>query len=130
MESMGRLQVFIDPIEYKEKMEEVQALPRRKQRQWKSHLRDKYGTLSRLIYRDGKLWNYSLLASQYVEVLPFDPTGKHASWVPTSHLGREIAAGGDMAAKIYAEVDANYTGNHYRNHFVKRGKQSDGCVRG
>ena len=121
--------VTIDPVEYEDKMKEVQTLPQRKQKQWKSHLLDKYGTKSRLIYRDGKLWNYSLFESQYVEVLPFDRTAKHM--VPTSHLGHAtIAGGGDMAAEIHAEVTANHTGKHYRNHFVKIGKQSDGCVRG
>lgn len=120
--------VMIEPTEYKEKMKEIESLPERKQKQWKSHLLDKRGTKSRLIYRNGKLWNYSLIASQYVEVRPFDPTSY--DMVPASRLGQAIVAGGDMASEIHAEVDEHHTGNHYRNHAVKVPKQSDGRVRG
>ena len=42
---------------------EVEALPERKRKQWKSSLLDEQGARSRLIYRDGKLLNYSLIVA-------------------------------------------------------------------
>ena len=102
--------VLVDPTEYNEKLKEVEMLPSRKQKQWKSYMMDKYGTKSRLIYRDGKLWNYSLFSNKFVEVRPFKPTD---NFMPASRLEHAITAGGDISAEIHAEADENHTGKHY-----------------
>jgi hypothetical protein len=43
----------------------VRALSPKRQRQWRSSLTDKWGTKTRLIYRDGQLLNYSLTTRSY-----------------------------------------------------------------
>ena len=62
--------IVIEDSAYDQFKAEVEALPKRRQKLWKFILLDKWGTKSRLAYKDGKLLNYSLLKHDFVEVIP------------------------------------------------------------
>ena len=62
---------WIEDDAYDQLIAEVEALPKRRQQLWKSVLLDKWGTKSRLAYREGKLLNYSLLKHEFVEAVPW-----------------------------------------------------------
>ena len=126
------MQVAIDDNVYDQMLAEVEALPERKRKQWKSSLLDEQGARSRLIYRDGKLLNYSLIRHAFVEAVP------QRSWPPPrmaffvcSRVSQEVFAHREnITTAVEQEILTNCTGEHHRNNFVKVGKQSDGRVRG
>ena len=125
------MQVAIDDNVYDQMLAEVEALPERKRKQWKSSLLDEQGARSRLICPDGKLLNYSLIRRAFVEAVP------QRSWLlprkvfVCSRVGQEVPAHGEnITTAVEQEILTNCTGEHHRNHFVKVGKQSDGRVRG
>ena len=107
---------------------EAEALPKRRQKLWKSILLDKWGTKSRLAYKDGKLLNYSLLKHDFAEVIPRRSLPSRG--VPYSRADQEALDGANITTSVEDEMMNNYTGNHYRNNYVKIPKSSDGRLRG
>ena len=120
--------IVIEDDAYDQLKAEVEALPKRRQKLWKSVLLDKWGTKSRLAYKDGKLLNYSLLKHDFVEAIPRRSIPAHA--VPYNRIGQEALDGANITATLEDEMINNYTGNHYRNSHVKIPKSSDGRLRG
>lgn len=107
---------------YEMLMRSYAAAPKKKV--WKETLCDKWGTKSRVRF-EGGLVNWSLLHHKWVPILPY---GSLCDPVPTSGVGEAIAAGEDPNAAVETAVDANYTGNHYRNHRVRVPKSVYGCA--
>ena len=120
--------IVIEDSVYDQFKAEVEALPKRRQKLWKFILLDKWGTKSRLAYRDGKLLNYSLLKHDFVEVIPRRSLPSRG--VPYSRVGQEALDGANIATSVEDEMMNNYTGNHYRNNYVKIPRSSDGRLRG
>ena len=120
--------IVIEDSVYDQFKAEVEALPKRRQKLWKFILLDKWGTKSRLAYKDGKLLNYSLLKHDFVEVIPRRSLPSRG--VPYSRVGQEALDGANIATSVEDEMMNNYTGNHYRNNYVKIPKSSDGRLRG
>ena len=81
--------ICIPESHYKGIMQEIQAMKPKKQKKRKSYLTDKWGTRTRCKYRDGKIYNWSLLAKEWQEVEVFDCS----KGIPTSRLGRMLKAG-------------------------------------
>ena len=120
--------IVIEDSVYDQFKAEVEALPKRRQKLWKFILLDKWGTKSRLAYKDGKLLNYSLLKHDFVEVIPRRSLPSRG--VPYSRVGQEALDGANITTSVEDEMMNNYTGNHYRNNYVKIPKSSDGRLRG
>ena len=92
------LNIVIEDDAYDQLIAEVEALPKRRQQLWKSVLLDKWGTKSRLAYREGKLLNYSLLKHEFVEAVPRRSLPGHA--VPCSRSGQEALDGANITAVL------------------------------
>ena len=120
--------IVIEDGAYDQLKAEVEALPKRRQKLWKSILLDKRGTKSRLAYKDGKLLNYSLLKHDFVEAIPRRSVPDHG--VPCSRVDQEALDGANITTFVEDEMMNSYTGNHYRNNYVKLPKSSDGRLRG
>ena len=120
--------IVIEDSAYDQLKAEVESLPKRRQKLWKFILLDKWGTKSRLAYKDGKLLNYSLLKHDFVEVIPRRSLPSRG--VPYSRVGQEALDGANITTSVEDEMMNNYTGNHYRNNYVKLPKSSDGRLRG
>ena len=120
--------IVIEDSVYDQFKAEVEALPKRRQKLWKFILLDKWGTKSRLAYKDGKLLNYSLLKHDFVEVIPRRSLPSRG--VPYSRVGQAALDGANITTSVEDEMMNNYTGNHYRNNYVKLPKSSDGRLRG
>ena len=120
--------IVIEDSAYDQLKAEVEALPKRRQKLWKFILLDKWGTKSRLAYKDGKLLNYSLLKHDFVEVIPRRSLPSRG--VPYSRVDQEALDGANITTFVEDEMMNNYTGKHYRSNYVKLPKSSDGRLRG
>ena len=121
--------IVIEDDAYDQLKAEVESLPKRRQKLWKSVLLDKWGTKTRLAYRDGKLLNYSLLKHDFVEAIPRRSVPDHG-FTPCNRVDQEALDGANITTSVEDEMMNNYTGNHYRNNYVKIPKSSDGRLRG
>ena len=54
-------EIQVPDLTYEQYMSEVMSLQPKKRKAWKQTLVDKNGTKTRCMYRDGKIYNYSLL---------------------------------------------------------------------
>ena len=123
-------QVAIADEVYNEWLQEVNTLKPRKQKNWQSWLRKQRGekTHVRFNVEAGEFENYSpahearqykKLSATWVQVIPMSRV-REDEYHPMSAKGSafgvsdEAGVGATMAA-----MQANYTGNHYRNHSVK-----------
>ena len=73
-------------------MAEINRLKPRKRKQWKAYLLDKWGARTRCKYENGKIWNWSLLEKEWVEVV-HDNDSRGYPGPPKSRLGRMLKAG-------------------------------------
>ena len=62
--------VMISDEDYDHHMNLVKKMPPKKRNQYKGSLTDKWGQRSKLIFRDGDLWNYCLFYKKIVRVEP------------------------------------------------------------
>ena len=60
--------IGISESQYKEFMREIKAMKPNKRKNWKNYLTDKWGTRTRCKYRNGKIYNWSLIASELMFV--------------------------------------------------------------
>ena len=81
--------IGISESQYKEFMREIKAMKPNKRKNWKNYLTDKWGTRTRCKYRNGKIYNWSLIAKEWQEVRATD----WSQTMPTSRLGRMLKAG-------------------------------------
>ena len=58
--------------QYDSLMGEVMAIPEKKRKLWKGNIKDRFGTLTRCVYRDGKIHNWSLVTHGWEEVHRID----------------------------------------------------------
>ena len=116
-------------------MEEIMALPDKKRAAWKRTLIDNTGTKTRCVYRDGKIYNYSVKAHMWAEVRSMSDAREEVQsgaveWTPLSPAGVAMMESDEAALRaLNQETDANQTGNHYRNKHIRIPKSSDSRVR-
>ena len=84
-------------------MREIKAIKPNKQKKWKKYLTDKYGTRTRCKYRNGKIYNWSLIAEEWQEVIETD----WSQFIPTSRLGRMLKAGIPHETAFNLEIAIN-----------------------
>eukprot|EP00961_Rhodomonas_salina_P190180 2565970-Rhodomonas_salina.1 len=65
-----RTVIYIPDEQYNSFMDEVLKVPVKKRKNWKDCLEDKLGTKTKLIYKEGKLMNYSIPTKKFEEVIP------------------------------------------------------------
>ena len=109
----------------------IMTLPPKKRLKWKAHLMDEFGVNTRCIYKDGKIYNWSLIIHRWALVSPI-PLLLKDPIMPVSAVGDVMCSGaGDEIVNmtVQQEVAKNHTGKHTRNKTVKVPKQADGCVR-
>ena len=111
-------QIIIDAVSHAMVLAELEALSARKRKQWKSRLTDASGTHTRLIYRDGRLLNYSVIENEFVPVVSSDCCDV-SRMIPLTQLGAQLQAGRNIDEATAEQIAANHTGNHYRNHTTK-----------
>ena len=123
--------------EYDMHMAEIMALPLKKRKKWKARLTDKFGVTTRCVYRDGDIWNWSLITHRWAKVKPhgsvMNDRNEEVVWMPNSVVGDIVCSGADdesITAAVQLEAAYNHTGNHTRSNTVKVPPQSDGRVRG
>ena len=118
-------QIVISNNEYDTFLQEVMKLPEKKRKHFKSTLTDKYGQKTKVIWKDGKLLNYSLIAKACVEVIPQRDILKvikesnDVKW--NTKEGILCGMGFACDQVISKSVEENHTGNHEGrvNHTIK-----------
>ena len=108
----------------------VMAMPPRKRKNFKTTLRNKNDTKTKVKFVDGKLKNYDLETRKFVDIVcsrdlaEKERTSGHVM-VPCTFVGFTMSLaeelGDDRIRAIGFQMaqEANYTGNHYRNHTTK-----------
>ena len=122
-------QVAVTDEVYNEWLQEVKALKPRKQKNWQRWLRNKSGEKSRVRFNveTGEFENYSpahearqckKLSATWVQVVPLSRWRKEG--YPVSAVGHAFDVSDEAGeAALGAAIQANHTGNHYRNHSIK-----------
>ena len=115
---------------YNEWLQEVKTLKPRKQKNWQSYLLNKGGAKSRVRFNveTGEFENYSpahearqykKLSATWVQVTPTSRV-REDKCHPISAVGHAFCVRDEAGVEAFmAAMQANYTGNHYRNHSVK-----------
>ena len=67
----------------------------RKKHNWSSYLVDRNGTKTKVIFKDGKLLNYSLLTYSYLPIVTVSWV-KEQEMIPVSSVGKAMASGEDV----------------------------------
>ena len=123
-------QVMVADREYNAWLQEVRALKPRKQKSWQGSLRNRQGVKSRVRFNveTGEFENYSpahedrqykKLSATWVHVIPMSRV-REDEYHPMSAEGNAFGVSDEAGAEaLMAEVQANHTGSHYRNHSVK-----------
>lgn len=126
--------ILVPDSDYDNFMAQVFALPEKKRKKWRGKLEDKWGTKTTCIYNDGKILNWCILPGEHrwVVVVPRRIQEEVSTPIePISHVGAAMLFGDEAGmAAMQSEVEANHTGNHYRNKKVAVPKQKDGRARG
>ena len=126
---MHSYEIAVDDLTYERYMSEIMSLQPKKRKAWKQTLTDKHGIKTRCMYRDGKIYNYSLVAHKWAEVKTMSEC-RSTGFVPLSSLGIATLESDEAAIEAFKKaVDESHTGNHHRNTSVRIPKSSDGCVR-
>ena len=123
--SSSENQIIVSDNEYDTFLQHVMKLPEKKRKQFKSSLTDKYGQKTKVIWKDGKLLNYSLLAKAYAEVIPqrvilqVIKESNDVKW--NTKEGILCGMGFACDQVISKSVEENHTGNHEGrvNHTIK-----------
>ena len=118
-------QIIVSDNEYDTFLQEVTKLPEKKRKQFKSSITDKYGQKTKVIWKDGKLLNYSLLAKAYAEVIPqrvilqVIKESNDVKW--NTKEGLLCGMGFACDQVITKSIEENHTGNHEGrvNHTIK-----------
>ena len=96
--------IYIPEAHYNKFMQEIKAIKPNKQKNWKNYLTDKWGTRSKCRYKDGKIYNWSLIASEWQQVFVIDWSKN----VATSRLGLLLQAGVPADAAFGLEIGINH----------------------
>ena len=137
--------IYIPDEQYNSLIDKVLKVPVKKRKNWKYLLCDKWGTKTKLIYKEGKLMNYSLFSQKFEEVVPqskieemkkdpeihFTPSSDFAKRCEFAFTLIDNSGCSDEDKAILKndihkflvdkEIEDNHTGNHYRNHYVNVG---------
>ena len=123
-------QVTVTDKMYNEWLQAVKALKPRKQKHWQEWLRNQRGEKSRVRFNveTGEFENYSpahearqykKLSATWVQVIPMSRV-REDEYHPMSAVGSAFGVSDEAGVgALMAAMQANYTGNHYRNHSVK-----------
>ena len=100
---------------YDAMMQEVMRLPARKRKNYKTFVLSKRGCRTKVVYRDGRLWNRdddpaSPWHGQYVRMAR--TPDNLAGLADVSPFARAMLTAEDPVAAFKAEVEKNHTGNH------------------
>ena len=95
--------IALDKDTYDRFMYDIRSLHPKKRRLWKDYLTDKWGQKTRCKYRNGKIYNWSLLAKEWQEVIVPDLEKTE----PTSRLGRMLSAGIPRQLAFELEIAMN-----------------------
>ena len=107
--------VTLDPNEYEAMLARVQALSKEQQENWKEYLSGKDMCNTPVIFKDGKLWNYSIYEQEFVEVRPRPDLIEHAPnkrYIPVSGVAQRIAQGHTTRTAVMEEA-AERTGTTF-----------------
>ena len=109
--------VLISDDDYDYHMNLIKKMSPKKRNQYKSHLSDKWGQRSKLIFKDGDLLNYSILEKKFVPVAPmgviFQMVLSEGSTITdVSNVGLRVFLGEDASTVIEESIQENHTGNH------------------
>ena len=94
-------------------MREIKAIKPNKQKKWKNYLTDKYGTRTRCKYRNGKIYNWSLITNTWQKVVPLESLNKRLKedgWckpVWCSRLSQMLRAGIPFETAFGLEIAMN-----------------------
>ena len=95
--------ISLDKQTYEMFMQEIMSMKPNKRKNWKNYLTDKWGTRSRCKFRDGKIFNWSLLAKEWQEVIVTD----WSNCAPMSRLGQMLKAGVPREIAFGLEIARN-----------------------
>ena len=119
--------------------EELLKLPPKKRKNFKSTLTDKWGVKSKVIYKDGKFYNWSLIWKCWAEIQTHRETiqdintrreGNTISFISSvtgytlmkcAELEKQniqIDTDTIMEHSFSKQLEMNHTGNHYRKHYI------------
>ena len=90
---------------------EILSLHPRKRSKYKSHLTDKWGQRSRVVFRGGKFMNYSLKEKRFVPIVRVSEARRHDP-EPSSVVGQLVADDFDVDNAVLATMIATHTGHH------------------
>ena len=91
MPAIERGVIAIPKCQFEGFMREIKAMKPRKRKNWKNYLWDRWGTRTSCKYRDGKIYNWSLLTNRWEEVICLRDDLSQV--VARSRLGRMLKAG-------------------------------------
>ena len=112
---------------------EIAAMPMRKRRQWKGHLKDKWGVKQRVRYtpegvRAADTTTHFEVYEQanresfrgWQPVVVIEEVERNGSaLVPMGRYGPRLLAADDMFEEVHQIQGETHTGNHYRTHTIK-----------
>ena len=125
--------VMISDTEYKKMEEALMKLPVKKRKNFKYTLTDKWGVKSKVMYKDEKFYNWSLIAHKWVSIVSETEMYKNIpdNYKPQTVIGvvhvalhkfkqeyPDIDTDGIWDKLFQTHIDINHTGNHYRNHYI------------
>ena len=126
---MEPMEIVVPDCVYDNFMAQVTALPEKKRKMWRGKLEDKWGTITKCVYKHGNILNWCILPGEYRWAV-VEPR-RTQDFIPVSSVGAAMTLGDEAGmAAIQSEREANHTGNHYRNKKVGVPKQADGRARG
>ena len=124
--------VMVSDTIYKEMQENMMKLPVKKRKNFKYTLTDKWGVKSKVMYKDEKFYNWSLITHKWVpiqsdtEFIQNTPDVKPKSVIGAVTLKLwqlkqeypDIDTDAIFDKVLQNHVDMTHTGNHYRNHYI------------
>ena len=100
--------ITIPRVQYDAFTAQINAMPKRKRKQWKAHLFDKWGGRTCCKFENNDIYNWSAEAQAWVKVAVYEDV---AARIPTSRLGQMIAAGIPHDVAFEIEMQLNQTAN-------------------
>jgi hypothetical protein len=126
--------VMVSDTIYKEMQENMMKLPVKKRKNFKYTLTDNRGVNTKVMYKDEKFYNWSLIAHKWVPIVSQteafkdvqDEDIKPKSVMGVVHVALhkfkqeypDIDTDGICEKLFQKHIDINHTGNHYRNHSI------------
>ena len=113
----------------------IMQTPYKKRKNFKFYLTDKWGVRSKVVYKNEKLYNWSLIHKDWCEITSPSSEPGFERFEPCSALGASICAlhkikqtNPEIDTDYYHDQcmkkiqDQNHTGNHYRQQYITERK--------